>query len=305
MVSIVMPAFNAAAYIIESIDSVLRQTYRDWELILVDDASRDGTAELVRRHYPDRVLETGPEDTGVIRLFRNAENLGVAASRNRGVQLAHGNWIAFLDADDVWEPEKLMRQMELLRQHGYSGGAMRNPEASGDSSGKLPDPEGKYLLFTGSGFMDAGGRRLSFTLHVPERIDYRTLLRQNLVSCSSVLVSRELMLRYPMPERDRSGRPAARPEKPIHEDFVSWLRILRDPEVPYAYGIDAPLLIYRLSASSKSADKRKAALMNWNTYREVGLSVPAALSCMVWYTLKGLWKYARLRLSGAGGRKTA
>lgn len=108
LVSIVMPAYNNERYVGATIRTVLAQTHRDWELLFVDDASTDKTVEIVESFHDPR-----------IRIYRNAHNQGAALSRNRALREARGKWIAFLDADDWWHPEKLKRQLAFMKAHGY------------------------------------------------------------------------------------------------------------------------------------------------------------------------------------------
>lgn len=110
LVSIVMPSYNTAEYIAESIRSVQAQTYSDWELIIVDDCSSDDT---------DRVVEGFLSDER-IRYFKNEKNSGAAISRNRALREAKGKWVAFLDSDDLWHPEKLERQISFMKENGYA-----------------------------------------------------------------------------------------------------------------------------------------------------------------------------------------
>lgn len=109
LVSIVMPSYNAEKFVSETIESVLRQTYTNWELIIVDDCSKDNTAEVVANFQDAR-----------IRFMRNEKNSGAAVSRNRALREAKGRWIAFLDSDDLWEPEKLEKQIAFMETNGYS-----------------------------------------------------------------------------------------------------------------------------------------------------------------------------------------
>ena len=109
LVSIVMPSYNTEQYIADSVKSILAQTYPDWELIIVDDCSTDRTVEIVRSFNDPR-----------IRLFRNERNSGAAVSRNKALREAKGKWIAFLDSDDVWLPEKLMKQIRFMTENKYS-----------------------------------------------------------------------------------------------------------------------------------------------------------------------------------------
>lgn len=109
LVSIIMPSYNTANYIEASIESVRHQTYENWELIIVDDCSTDNTDEVVRPFLTD----------GRIRYLKNEQNSGAAISRNRALREAKGKWIAFLDSDDLWLPEKLEKQVAFMEQNGY------------------------------------------------------------------------------------------------------------------------------------------------------------------------------------------
>lgn len=108
-VSIIMPSYNTAKYIGFSIESVMQQTYCDWELIIIDDCSTDGTREIINSFEDSR-----------IRILYNRKNSGAAISRNRALRLATGRWIAFLDSDDLWEPCKLEHQLNYMVEHSYA-----------------------------------------------------------------------------------------------------------------------------------------------------------------------------------------
>ncbi|MDY4166938.1 MAG: glycosyltransferase [Fournierella sp.] len=247
LVSVIMPAYNAEKYIRQAIDSVRAQTYCDWELIVVDDASKDNTNAIVSEYCR--------EDSRV-KLLRNPKNQGVSHTRKNGVEAAAGEWIAFLDSDDAWQPEKLEKQLALQKEYNAK------------------------LIFTGSAFMDSEGCPLEWVLHAPEKIEYRQLLKQNLISNSSVLIEKKAYQECAVLADD------------MHEDFACWLRFLRKGNI--AYGVDEPLLIYRLSAQSKSGNKLKAAKMNWKTYRAVGLNFVFAAYYMGWYMVKSILKYKNL-----------
>lgn len=239
-----MPAYNAGKFIKEAINSVINQSYRDWELVIIDDCSEDGTEEIIDTCDDSR-----------IRVYRNSENLGAAASRNRGVAAAQGEYIAFLDADDCWDKSKLEKQAAL------------NADFS----------------FTGSGFIDENGDFLDYILHVPREIGFRKLLGQNVISNSSVLIRKKLLENYPFPENRRD----------IHEDYAVWLSILRSGAV--AKGIDEPLLKYRVLDRSRSADKRNAAVMNWNVYRYLELSPLVCAVSELKYAINGINKWKQIR----------
>ena len=162
-----------------------------------------------------------------------------------------------LDSDDAWAPDKLEKQIELQKRTNAD------------------------LLFTGSAFMDSDGQPIDWYLHAPAKVTYRQLLKQNVLSNSSALVRKELYAKH---YAIGDG---------MHEDFAIWLSILKEGK--NAYGVDEPLLIYRIAKSSKSGNKVKAAKMNWNTYRYVGLNPLAAFYYECWYMVKGLLKYKNLK----------
>ena len=248
LVSIIMPAYNSEAYITTAIESVLSQTYSRWELIIVDDCSIDATSQIALDF-----CRTDPRIT----YLKNSKNSGVALSRNTGIKHAAGEWLAFLDSDDLWNSSKLDQQLRLA----FSAHAS--------------------FIFSGSSFMDENGRLLNNYLSTPYRINYRKLLKQNIISCSSVLIKKEIML--PFPQHYSC----------IHEDFVVWLEILKN-NVFFAYSVNEPLLTYRVSMSSKSGNKLKAAKMTYAVYRYIGLNKLQSLYYMFHYTVKSLKKYKRI-----------
>ncbi|MCD8142037.1 MAG: glycosyltransferase family 2 protein [Clostridiales bacterium] len=248
-VSVVMPAYNAASTIARAIESVLVQTYPTLELIIVNDCSSDGTG---------LVIEGYAHQDSRIQVFCNKEKQGVSASRNRGVREARYAWIAFLDSDDYWLPDKLEAQMQMIAADGACG-----------------------LCFTASSFINAAGRRSAYILHAPRRVTYSQLLSQNVISCSSVLVRRSDLLAEPM---------VCSPM--IHEDYASWLALLK--KYPYASGVDRPLLVYQVSTGSRSGNKLRAARMQWNTYQRCGLPRLASCAHFLTYLLRSVRKYCAI-----------
>ena len=109
LVSIVMPSFNTGVYIAETINSVLKQTYDNWELLIVDDCSTDSTDDVVKPFLEDKR----------IRYFKNDNNCGAAVSRNKALREAKGRWIAFLDSDDLWMHDKLEKQIRFMEENNY------------------------------------------------------------------------------------------------------------------------------------------------------------------------------------------
>lgn len=247
LVSVIMPTYNAERFITDSIKSVIKQSYQSWELIVVDDCSTDGTARIVESFSDVR-----------IHYFRCDKNLGVAQARNFGIGRANGEWIAFLDSDDIWEPTKLEKQISLIENNNSA-----------------------KLVFTASAFINENGDRLDYILPAPEKVTAKDLLKQNVLSCSSVLIEKEYILKNPFPSGET-----------IHEDYVAWLKILN--EINAAYGINEPLLIYRVSSDSKSGNKLKAAKMQWNAYKEYGLNYNERIYYILCYATNGIKKYRKL-----------
>ncbi len=259
-ISVVIPAYNAERTLREALESALAQTLRPVEILVIDDRSEDKTAAIVEEY---RLRDSR------VRLIANQENIGVSASRNRAVEEAVGEWIAFLDSDDRWREDKLERQLA----------AIANEPACA-------------ICFTATAYVGEEGQRADYVLHAPARVTYEELLKQNVISCSSVLVRREALRAYPMPD-----------DRMIHEDYATWLCILR--ETPFAVGVDEPLLIYRVSASGKSGNKLRAAKMQWRTYRLCRVPFFKAAYCFCVYAWRNIRKYRSLQSDIAAGNGNA
>ncbi|MCL1849713.1 MAG: glycosyltransferase [Clostridiales bacterium] len=250
-ISVVMPAYNAQDTISAAVRSVLAQTFTDFELILVEDCSEDGTYAL---------CQAFAEEDKRIRLYRNSENKGVAYSRNRGVEAAGSQWIAFLDSDDMWRREKLERQLRFIEESGAD------------------------ISYTASAFVDEEGKAYRYILHAVKKLTYNGLLKGNRMSCSSVIVRRELMQRTIFLDGQ------------LHEDYAAWLRIVRGTGA--AYGLDEPLLIYRVSGASRSGKRVRSGLMVYRTYRAVGYPFAASACMTARYAMYSVGK--RMRMHGKG-----
>ena len=213
------------------------------EILVLDDCSGEDIQGIVG--------EYGEESR--LRYIRNEKNLGASGTRNRGVALAEGEYVAFLDADDWWEKGKLKAQLQLLE--------------------KTKD----VLCCTGRSLMSPEGKDLKKYIPVKERITYAELLKHNSINCSSVLLRREVALEFPMEYEDS------------HEDYITWLKVLKKYKT--ASGINRPLLKYRLSAAGKSGNKLHSARMTFRVYRYMGFGLVKSICCFCSYALHGLWKY--------------
>ena len=156
-VSVIMPAHNSARFIRESIESVLAQTFRDWELIVADDASTDGSGDIAGSYGDPR-----------IRCVRSETNLGSAGARNLALASATGKFVAFLDSDDLWAPGKLEKQLAFMEEIGCA------------------------LCATDYVKIDGAGKEVSDAITGPPAVDYRTLLRSNCLACSSMMADRSV-----------------------------------------------------------------------------------------------------------------
>ena len=242
LVSIVIPAFRCARYLRQALDSALAQDVPE-EILIIDDCSDDGLEEIVGAYcgYPQ------------IRYIRNEQNLGVAESRNRGVALARGTYIAFLDADDIWTPDKLKKQLSRIRETGT------------------------VMCSTARELMNPNGTLTGYVIPVPEAYSFRDLLTENLVNCSSVLIRTDVAREFPMRHDD------------AHEDSLTWLQVLRK----YGQGcaVNEPLLKYRITNSGKSGSKLKSAKMTFQTYRYMGFGFFRSCLYFTGYVFHGMKKY--------------
>jgi teichuronic acid biosynthesis glycosyltransferase TuaG len=216
-----MPVWNAAATLAEAADSVLAQSRPDWELLLIDDGSTDGSRELA---------EGFAARDARVRVLGDGVNRGPAAARNRGIRAARGRWIAFLDADDRWRPEKLAVQIGYMERAGAP------------------------FTFAALDRIDEGGRRLG-TIRAPARVDYARLLKGNVIPCQTAAFDREHYGAVEMPDLPR------------RQDYGLWLTLLKAGGE--AHGLDQVLADWRMRPGSLSANKLRAAAGTWRVYREV------------------------------------
>ncbi|AIQ54438.1 glycosyltransferase family 2 protein [Paenibacillus sp. FSL R7-0331] len=249
LVSIVMPAYNCGKFIEQSIFSVLNQSYTKWELIIIDDCSKDNTVSLIEcmAKNDDRIL-----------IYKNAKNSGVSATRNRGISVAKGEWIAFLDSDDIWNELKLEKQLAYAADY--------NAE----------------FLFTGSAFINEEGTPYSGIFQIPEKVNYKLLRKHNVVSCSSVIIKKSLTENMKM-ERDD-----------LHEDYAFWLKILKTGV--NAYGLNDPLITYRISRNSKSGNKFKTLSMTYKVFRFVGMNPVSSVFFTLTHVIGSLKKYKKIKI---------
>lgn len=245
LVSVVMPAYNMERYIEEAIRSVQAQTMEDWELIVVDDCSADGTCAIVE--------EMAKKDSR-IRLLRNEKNMGVARTRNRGLDASRGSYVALMDSDDLWVPHKLEKQLALAQE------------------------EKADIVYCSYAFADQDGNKKCNDFIVPKYADMELMLKKNVIGCSMALLTARTAAQY----RFTEGY--------YHEDYVYWLSMIRDGKK--AVGNREVLTVYRLHSDSRAANKLASAKNRWKIYRSfLGMSRVKSLYYLVQYALIGVKKY--------------
>lgn len=240
VVSIVTPVYNVEKFIEETMDSVRAQTFEDWEMLLVEDGCKDNTVGVIEA-YLERTGDTR------IRLIRMEQNGGAARARNRGVMEARGAYLTYLDADDLWEPQKLEHELTFLKERDAA------------------------FVFTGYEFADENGKGLGKIVKVPDTIDYKEALKNTTIFTSTVMfdLSKLSKEELQMPEMKS-------------EDTALWWKVLRGGVT--AHGLNENLVRYRRVGKSLSSNKLEAMRRIWNLYRKAeGMSIPnSALHFCYW-----------------------
>ena len=238
-VSVVTPVWNAEATLAATVASVQAQSRADWEMWLIDDGSTDGSRALA-----ERLAALDPR----LNVLGWAKNRGAAAARNAGIRAARAPRIAFLDADDLWRPSKLARQLAFMDAHGHA------------------------FTFSAYARIDAQGRPLG-VVPAPARVTRAQALRGNPIGCLTAVYDAGVLGKVEMPDLPR------------RQDYALWLRLLA--RMP-AYGLPQVLADYRLRPDSLSADKRVAARATWTVLRAEGLSRPRAGYYFLHYAARAL-----------------
>ncbi len=232
-----MPSYNCEQYIGESIVSVQQQTYENWELIITDDLSSDGTVEVV---------ESFAKNDSRIKLLRLQQNLGPAGARNTSIEAARGEYIAFLDSDDIWYPQKLEKQISFMEDNEYN------------------------FSYTSYEEINGSGEPIGVIISAPKKADYKKMLYYgNPIGNSTVLYSAEKLGKFFVPEIKKRN------------DFALWLRIMHECDM--AYGVNEVLAKYRKHSGTISST-RKLGLMkyHWILYRDIeNLSMAKSVAAMV------------------------
>ncbi|WP_103588448.1 glycosyltransferase family 2 protein [Campylobacter concisus] len=245
-VTIIMPSYDSEKFIIESIESVLAQTYSNWELIIVDDCSPDDSNKIITKYV---------DSDGRIKLIKLQKNSGPAVARNTAIEAASGRYIAFLDSDDVWLPNKLETQINFMHNND--------------------------LAFTYSSYRLVGEDNEHLGVFITkDKISYFDMLKTCSVGCLTAIYDTKKIGKQYMPLILK------------RQDYGLWLKILK--LIGETKGISEPLATYRIRKNSVSSNKVKAAKYQWKIYRDIEkLSFLKSLYYFVFYAYNGVTKYKK------------
>lgn len=222
MVSVVTALYNSAAFIGNTIESVLAQSFTDWEMIIVDDCSTDNSAEIAAGYRE--------KDSRII-IISLEENSGAAVSRNKAIEAAKGRYIAFLDSDDRWHPQKLEKQLAFMQKRHFS--------------------------FTHTWYekYNEAGKSLGAIVTPPESMNYKSLLKSNRIGCLTVIYDTEKLGKVYMPLIRK------------RQDYGLWLKILKKDIIIHVFPEN--MALYRVRSGSISENKLEMVKYNWMLYRKV------------------------------------
>lgn len=223
LVSIIIPVYNAEKFLYNTISTVLNQTYSNWELILVNDCSTDSSVKIIKEYV---------KKDKRIKLVNNKTNSKAAISRNNGIKKAKGKYICFLDADDLWDKEKLEKQINFMKKNNCA------------------------FSFTGYEFADANGKPNGKKVYVPQKINYKQALKNTTIWTSTVMFDMDKLSKNDIYMPDVKS-----------EDTASWWSILK--KIDHAYGLNEILSFYRRTEGTLSSNKFEAIRRIWNLYRNV------------------------------------
>lgn len=222
LVSVIMPTYNCGRFIEKTVNTVISQTYKNWELIIVDDCSKDNTEEIIKQF----TLKDNR-----IKYFRFDSNQGAAKARTKAMNLAKGNYMAFLDSDDLWEINKLEKQTKFMEENNYN--------------------------FTCTAYeqIDESGKRLNKIIQSKKKVDYNRILLDCPVGNSTVMYNVDKLGKFEVPNIRKRN------------DDALWLQMLKKEK--YIWGMPEVLMQYRVRKNSISSNKFKVIKYHWILYRDI------------------------------------
>jgi len=241
LVSIVIPVYNAERFLEDTIRTVQEQTYENWELLLINDCSTDNSKKIAEKYLNSKIKWIDMEN-----------NCGAALTRNKGIELSNGRYICFLDADDLWNKDKLKKQVAFMIENKCE------------------------FSFTGYEFADEKGIPNGKKVYVPKTINYRQALKNTTIWTSTVMfdmkkISKEIIM---LPNVKS-------------EDTACWWKVLKT--IKCAYGLNEILSFYRRTSGTLSSNKFEAIKRIWNLYVNVEkLNYFYSFYCFCWYVFNAI-----------------
>ena len=233
LVTIITPSYNSKKFVSETIDSVLKQTYKNFEMIIVDDCSSDNSAEYIQSILPDSRFK----------IVKLSKNVGAAEARNVALRLATGKFIAFLDSDDKWHPDKLRIQIDFMMKYNIA------------------------FSYTSYELINEQGLSQNKVISSKPLTNFNGYMKNTIIGCLTVVIDRQKLKYFEMPNLKSS------------HDMALWGDIMLSNNIS-AYGLDKSLSSYRLVTNSNTANKLKAAKDVWFVYRR-HFNMSLLTSC--WY----------------------
>lgn len=251
LVSIITPVYNCAKLLPKTIESVISQTYKNWEMILVDDCTPDNSAEIIKNYMKDEPR---------IKYFKLDNNSGAAVARNKALELSKGRFIAYLDADDLWKPEKLEKQVDFMIKNDYA--------------------------FTCTDYekINEDGDPLNKIVKIPKEVNYNLFLRNTIIQTVGVMV-----------DTNKTGKKLlVMPNIRRRQDAATWCQLLKNGF--NCYECPENLSYYRVVSNSLSSNKFKAIKMNWYWYRKIEkLPLWKTIYCFIGYAFNAVKKRIYLK----------
>ncbi|WP_092093495.1 glycosyltransferase family 2 protein [Pisciglobus halotolerans] len=243
-VSIIMPTYNSAKYVENAIKSVLAQSYKNFELIIVDDCSKDNTESIV-----DKYVKTDIR----IKYIKLGINSGPAIARNKGIDLAKGTFISFLDSDDLWFSEKLSKQIKFMKDNEH------------------------YFTCTNYNKIDEDGNDINKLVIEKESRDYFGVLK-NCPGNSTVIYNAKKLGKFKVPDIKKRN------------DYLMWLQIIKKADTLHT--INEILSSHRVRKGSVSSNKFSLLKYHWNIYRKIEkLSLKDSVSLSTYWIFKSISKF--------------
>ncbi len=242
-VSIIIPVYNAEKFIGKTIESVLNQTYKNWEMLLFNDKSKDDSLKIIKKYS---------EKDERIKVIDSKENVGVVVARNKLIEIATGEFIAFLDADDYWQEKKLEKQIKYMKEQNALISCTEYIRVTEDEK-EIND------------------------IIIKEIITYEDMLKNNYLGCLTVVYNANKLGKRYFKEREKN------------EDYVLWLEIVKETKI--IFGLKENLAFYRVLDNSRSSNKIEATKDRWNVYRKVErLSLFKSIYYFLQYVIRALKK---------------